>query len=248
MRTYLGMNPIGHKRVLSDPIMKEQHMDLLFSFAYRKEYDMLKDFHNVKLMVDSGAFTINGQNPSFTKAEKHAKEYMKFILKTKKDPRIEYYFDLDFFTLLPYDDIHEIRCKLFDLTPNIIPVWHKQWGARKFMEMCKEYDYIAIPCKLGKELEKKGLIHYVNYAHKHQCKIHGLGLTNVKVLDKVPFDSLDSMSWIQSANFSYYGARRTYIQSDFVSENVNKVCKGTFLQHLKQAKHYYNKWKWYHND
>ena len=98
------------------------------------------------------------------------------------------------------------------------------------------------------ELEKKGLIHYVNYAHKHKCKIHGLGLTNVKVLDKVPFDSVDSMSWIQSANFSYYGARRTYIQSDYVKDNMIKVCKGTFLQHLQQAEYYYNKWRWYHND
>ena len=154
MKTYLGMNPIGHGRVLTDPIMKERHMDLLFSFAYKKEYELLKDFHNVDLMVDSGAFTINGQYPNFEKAEKHSREYMKFIVKTRKDPRIQYYFDLDLHTLLSYDQIHEIREKLFELTPNIIPIWHKRWGAKKFMEMCKEYDYVAIPCKLGMELEK----------------------------------------------------------------------------------------------
>ena len=248
MRTYIGMNPVGHKRVLTDPIMKTKEMDLLFSFAYKKEYELLHDFPKVNLMIDSGAFTLNNKEASFRKAEKHAKKYQKFILQTRNDPRIKYYMELDYYTLINYEDIKEIREKLMEITPNIIPIWHKIWGAKKFMEMCREYNYIAIPCILGRELEKKSLIHYVNYAHKHNCKIHGLGLTNVKVLDKVPFDSVDSMSWIQSANFSYYGARRTYIQSDYVSNNMVKVCKGTFLQHLKQAEHYYNKWRWYHHD
>lgn len=248
MRTYIGMNPIGHKRVLTDPVMKTKPMDLLFSFAYSKEYNLLKDFPLVNLMVDSGAYTLNRKEPDFKKAEQHAKEYMKFMLKTKNDPRIKYYMELDYFTLITYDEIKELNQKLHDITNNVIPVWHKIWGAKKFMKMCQENTYIAIPCALGKELEKNSLIHYVNYAHKHNCKIHGLGLTNVKVLDKVPFDSVDSMSWIQSANFSYYGARRTYIQSEYVSDNVEKVSKGTFLQHLAQAEHYYKKWRWYHND
>lgn len=248
MRTYLGMNPIGHKRVLTDPIMKSIEMDLLFSFAYKREYHYLQDFDKVNLMVDSGAFTINNKNPDFKKAEKHAKEYMRFIHHTKNDERIKYYFELDYFTLLDFESIRELNAKLHDISPNIIPIWHKIWGARKFMEMCKEFSYVAIPCILGRELEKNSLIHYVNYAHKHGCKIHGLGLTNVKVLDKVPFDSVDSMSWIQSANFSYYGARRTYIKSEFTAENVDKISKGTFLQHLAQAEYYYKKWRWYHHD
>ena len=148
MRTYIGMNPVGHKRVLTDPIMKTREMDLLFSYAYKKEYELLHDFPKVNLMIDSGAFTLNGQGNTFKKAEKHAKGYQKFILNTRDDPRIKYYLELDYFTLISYDEIKILRDKLFDISPNIIPIWHKIWGARKFMEMCKEYSY-------SYELDKK---------------------------------------------------------------------------------------------
>ena len=248
MQVYLALGPAEHKSVLSDNSLIEEEMNLLFPFTTVKEYDLLKDYKNVNLMVDSGAFTYNHKDSfNIDKINKYILDYRKFILKTKDDSRIQGYFDVDILKL-GYDNIHNVREKLFEITDKIIPVWHKEWGVKKYMEMCKEYDYVAIPCAKSAEIKQNSLKHFVKYAHKQGTKIHGLGESKQSVLEKVPFNSVDAATWVNTVIFAYYGSSRVRLNSEYVRTNRDTILKGSFIQHLQRAKYYHKKWSWYHND
>ncbi len=248
MQVYLALGPAEHKSVLSDGSLVNEEMNLLFPFLHKKEYDLLKEYKNTNLLVDSGAYTFNHkEKPNYNKINEYILDYRKFILKTKNDDRIKGYFDVDIMDL-GYDNIHNIREKLFEVTDKIIPVWHKEWGVKKFMEMCKEYDYVGIPCAKSIEIKQNYLKHFVRYAHKHNTKIHGLGESKRSVLEKVPFDTTDAATWVNTVIFAYYGSSRVRLNSDYVRTHRDTILKGSFIQHLQRAKYYHKKWKWYHND
>lgn len=247
MQVYLALGPAEHKSVLSDNSLINEEMNLLFPFNQAKEYDLLKGYNNTNLLVDSGAFTYQDKQVSFEKINKFVLNYRKFILRTQDDPRIKGYFDMDILWL-GYDNIHNIRDKLMEVSDKIIPVWHKEWGVKKFMEMCKEYDYIGIPCAKSIEIKQNSLKNFVRYAHKNNCKIHGLGESKQSVLEKVPFDSVDAATWVNTVIFAYYGSSRVRLDSDYVRNNRDTILQGSFIQHLQRAKYYHKKWKWYHND
>lgn len=254
MKIYLGMQPAEHKTVLEPYDMEKAHMNLLVTYYKYKEYDLLKDFENTRLMIDSGAFTFNSKgevNPK--KINKYALDYRKFVKKVTKDDRVDGIFDLDI-EPIGENNIKALREKLFEVSDKIIPVWHYTWGVKDYMKMCKQYDYVAIPCA-NTEIREKGLPTFVKYAHKHDCKIHALGMTTQRVLDKIPFDSTDSMTWVNSVIYSYYDLQtkdkkkqRVRLQSDFTRNNRQQILRGMFLKHLEMANHYYEKWRWYHGD
>ena len=70
--------------------------------------------------------------------------------------------------------------------------------------MCDEYDYVAIGGIVTKEITKDQypfFTWFINEAHKRNCKIHGLGFTNLEGLKKYHFDSVDSTSWTTGNRF-----------------------------------------------
>lgn len=81
-----------------------------------------------------------------------------------------------------------------------IPVWHKSRGKEYFVEMCKNYPYVAIGGIVTKEIPinkyEKLFPWFVKTAHKYGCKIHALGYTNIRGLHTYHFDSVDSTAWL----------------------------------------------------
>lgn len=112
---------------------------------------------------------------------------------------IKYFFELDIDAVVGLEEVEKLRKRLEAETgKKCIPVWHKSRGKEKFIEMCKEYDYVAIGGIVTKEIkpvEHKYFKWFIDTAHFYGCKIHGLGFTNLKGLYIYNFDSVDSTSW-----------------------------------------------------
>jgi len=75
--------------------------------------------------------------------------------------------------------------------------------------MVKDYDYVAIGGIVTREIkpsEYKYFTWLLNEARKENCKVHALGFTNLKGLEKYPFYSVDSTSWLSGNRFGaiYY--------------------------------------------
>lgn len=175
--------------------------------------DLINFFTKNDFLLDSGAFTfMNKGSITDEQLEVYVENYIKFI----NNNNIDRYFEMDIDVLIGLDRVEEIRKKLIEETgKKPIPVWHKSRGDDKYLEICEQYDFIAIGgIANNKNAEKDGwtvsrlskemlmeLFFYCELAHKNNCIVHGLGFTNCFYLneDILPFDTCDSTSWTMGA-------------------------------------------------
>lgn len=182
----------------------------LFSFYYIHEKNILKEYLQFKskskrILIDSGAHTFHtAKNIDFTEYTRH---YCEFIQKYDDD-NVVGYFEMDIDNRIGYKNVLKLRKIMEETTDKVIPVWHKNRGFNNFKKMCSNYDYVSISCLPIEGIPDTDLIKFVNTAHDYNCKIHGLGGTRKFILNNVPFDSVDSASWLFSAvNKRYEGKR-----------------------------------------
>ena len=197
MRVYLA-------GVIKDPAVRK----------YASESYVLQSFYNLPtsvysclskckdLIVDSGAFSfMTSQKNKQVDFDSYAVKYAKFL----KENNVSKYFELDIDSIVGIGKVEEIRRFIEKETGKpSIPVWHKSRGINYFKKMCHDYDYIAIGGIVSKEIKRKEynkLIPLINYAHKTNTKIHGLGFTNTSILHKFKWDSVDSSSYASSIRF-----------------------------------------------
>ena len=176
----------------------------LVSFYYirgnPKTFKKIKD-HTELLLIDSGAH-------SFQKGVKvdwveYTREYADFIKKNDSDSILGY-FEMDVDNIIGYDKVLELRKILESVSDKIIPVWHKNRGIEEYKKMCQQYQnkIIAITGFKNEDIKDDQYLMFLKYAKKYNCRVHCLGMTRKKVLDQVPFDYVDSSSWVQQ---SIYG-------------------------------------------
>ena len=195
----------GKKRILEEQIQNGAYKNLgainiLESFYYlRKNEDFMRlkqYFHS--FLLDSGAFTfLAGSHKGSIDWDRYTEEYAEFINKWG----IMLFFELDIDSIVGISQVERLREKLESLTgKKPIPVWHKYRSKEYFIQMCKSYPYVAIGGIITKELPRQlyeqAFPWFINTAHKHGAKIHGLGYTNIEGLKKYRFDSVDSSSWL----------------------------------------------------
>jgi len=182
---------------------KRSYYDILSGDEKKTELDnktkgYLKKFKNV--MVDSGAFSfMSGAETKIGKGDiqKFVEGYGKWL----KDNKGYYDFfeemDLDF--LFPMDVIEGWRKFLEECAgQKSIPVWHINRGLDYWEQMVKDYDYVAIGGMVTGEITEmeKYAPFLIDIAHKNNCKVHGLGYTKTRLLKYIPWDSVDSSTWI----------------------------------------------------
>lgn len=175
---------------------------ILSSYYYLKDqmdvYEWVKS--NCKgFLLDSGAFTFMSKktSPQVNWLD-YIKDYAKFIL----DNDIKLYFELDIDSVIGVDQTLKLRRKLEHAVgyPSI-PVWHKCRGKQAFLDMVRDYDYVAIGGIASKEISKKQYGYFkplVDFAHRHDAKVHALGLSAGALLLSSGFDSSDSKSWTRT--------------------------------------------------
>lgn len=164
---------------------------LLESYWYWKEWDV----QLVKgrfFLIDSGAFSFM-QGKTVTSIGDYLDNYIELVNKTRPTG----YFELDLDAVMPYESVKEMTRRMEqECYQPPIPVWHESRGKTEFEKMCKKYEYVAVGgiAKGNKRIEPY-LPWFVDTAHKHGCKIHGLGYVRFDKLKQVHFDSVDSTGW-----------------------------------------------------
>lgn len=153
------------------------------------------------MMLDSGGFSARRRNVTIS-VEKYA-EY----INTNK---VKIAFELD------TNDVKETAFNLDFLVKNtkakIIPIYHySDWadsGTELLDRLMKNFDYIGIGGLAKTSIKNKGeevdnFLKTVFYRTQMKVKVHGLGITGKKLLERFPFYSVDSTSW---QHHSRYGA------------------------------------------
>lgn len=215
----------------------------LESFAYisKKEETIIKKYKD--FLLDSGAFTyLNGLKSEKVNWDDYIEKYASFI----NLHNIDLFFELDIDSIVGIKEVERLRDKLEKLTSkNCIPVWHKSRGLDYWKKMCKNYSYIAIGGIVTKEIKQSE--HNIFYslleiAKKYNCKVHGLGYTNLKGIEKYRFYSVDSTSWLSGNRFGsvyWFNGRTMKKQNKKQGQRVvtNKTAQNNFNEWVKFSKY-----------
>ena len=178
-------------------------LKILFSFYYANELTEWIIPRVKKFILDSGAFTFMFANGSEkVDFNDYLTKYIDFI--NKNDVKL--FLELDVDSVIGYENVLKLRKRLeMETGKKCIPVWHFSRGKEEFLKMCDEYDYVAFGGLMSDGFSVHELMKvmpwFVNEAHKRGAKIHGLGFTNLKGLEKIKFDSVDSTAWVSGNRF-----------------------------------------------
>lgn len=202
------------------------------------------------LLVDSGAHSFQfGKKVDWTE---YTKEYAQWIAGFDR-PNVLGYFEMDIENIIGYDNVLKLRAILESVSDKIIPVWHPTRGINDYEEMCKKYEgkIVAIGGFRGTDIKDEQFLSFVKVARKYGCKVHCLGMTRAKVLDKVPFDFTDSSAWLMSATFGRIGSGnfdRGKVSHAYSKQHRIAVLTEGYKQGVKMQQHYYRRWRKECND
>ena len=162
----------------------------------RKRVTEYKDF-----ILDSGAFTyLNGADGNIN-WDKYVENYAAFINKYS----VKNFIELDIDPIVGIKEVERLRNKLEQLTnKKSIPVWHKSRGKDYWLKIVREYNYVAIGGIVTREIKPSEYKYFhwlLAEAKKQNCKVRGLGFTNLKGLEEYNFYSVDSTSWLSGNRF-----------------------------------------------
>lgn len=238
------------KYIISDlkPIKLYYH---LWSYYYLQNKDQIEVFNQImdmseNMILDSGAFSIRMAGKLKNKEiiqeyDKYTKKYCDFIQEHDNN-KILGYCEMDIENVTGYDYVLELRKELEEVSDKIIPVWHKERGIHDFKEMCQNYNYVAIS-NSQYDIKKTQTKLFVDYAHRHGAKIHGLGLANKTVLMNIPFDSCDAINWLMPTMYGSHNGKK--LDKEYSKNNRNKVLLLGYLAERKKQIMYRNRWKKY---
>lgn len=231
--------------------------DLNYYNFYRLESFLLMNKKNIPLIkkykgfiLDSGAFSyMNGKDSIGIDWDEYIEKYANFI----KTYNIKNYMELDIDVVVGTKEVERLRNKLEMLVGwQCIPVWHKFRGRDYWLKMVKDYDYVAIGGIVTKEIKPKEYKYFhwlLKEAKKQNCKVHGLGFTNLKGVKEYPFYSVDSTSWLSGNRFGavykfngetllkYNKSKGLRVKTKKTGENnFLEWCK--FADYMESYKHY----------
>ena len=227
--------------------MKENGVNFkwnLVSYFYIRKNTGLAEFirdNSELILVDSGAHSFQfGKKVNWID---YTKEYADFIKKFDR-PNVIGYFEMDIENIIGYDKVLELRKILEAVSNKIIPVWHPDRGIKDYEEMCKKYSgkIIAIGGFRGTDIKDEQFLMFIKVAKKYNCKVHCLGMTRTKVLDKVPFDYTDSSSWGMTGIYGKINGKGK-VSKKFTKTKREVIHLENYKAGIKMQEYYYNKWK-----
>jgi len=175
---------------------------VLESFYYVADWHVKMMRRWKGFLLDSGAFSFMTGTAGKTDFEDYTRRYAEFV--GKHD--IEYFFELDIDAVVGLAEVERLRGILERETGRrCIPVWHKSRGKQYFLDMCKEYAYVAIGGLVVKDIRPEEYVYlkwFTAQARKRGVRVHGLGFTG-KDAETYGFYSVDSTSWLSGARFGH---------------------------------------------
>lgn len=218
----------------------------LMSYYYVKKRKGLAEFirdNSEEILIDSGAHSF--QKGTKVDWDSYTKEYANFIKDFDRDNVIGY-FEMDVDNIIGYPKVLELRKVLELVSDKIIPVWHKNRGIEEYKKMCQDYagKIVAITGFKNEDIKDDQYLMFLKYAKKYNCKVHCLGMTRTKILDKVPFDYVDSSSWVQQSIFGRIG-KKGKVTKKFSKESREVVFFENYKEGMKLQEYYRKKWRNY---
>lgn len=187
---------------------------LLCSFHYyKKDEELIKKLiaEGCDLFIDSGAFSAANAGSKID-----IDEYSRFILKTG----VKFYAGLDVIgDAVGTKSNQRYMESKYSLKP--IPTFHMGEPLEFALEMANEYEYMAVGGMVFSEGIEGWLDNLWNQLLKvnKDIKCHGFGLTNSKLIEKYPWESVDSSSFKSGKRFGriilYNAARNELVTEDF---------------------------------
>ena len=222
---------MGEKELTKIPYILES----FFTIKSEKTLNRIVKIDKEKFLLDSGAFTFMNSYKGKVDWDKYIDDYANFI--NKYD--IKYFFELDKDGGVGSKELERLREKLEMLTnKQSIPVWHKSRGLDYYKKICKEYNYIAIGGIVIGEIKKqdyKVFIPLLKIAKENNCKVHGLGFTVTRELNKYHFYSVDSTNWLSGGRFGQlHTFNGKYIESKSFKNKRAKDYKQIDKHNLEQ--------------
>lgn len=218
----------------------------LMSYYYlRQDLEFAEKIRDMSelVMIDSGAHSF--QKGTKVKWEDYTHSYAAFIREFDRS-NVVGYFEMDVDNIIGYENVlklREILHKESGHPEKIIPVWHKNRGIQEFKKMCQTHSgrVVAITGFKNEDIRDEQYPMFLKEAKKHGCKVHCLGMTRKAILDKVPFDYVDSSSWAQQAIYGRIGKRK--VAKSFSKTNRDDVFIASYLDAMNMQRHYYEKWR-----
>ena len=226
LKIYFASAEINYRCIKDTPT---ENWLVSFFYLRRMPKDRLRHFlddakHGLKrlgidkersLFLDSGAFSFQnafGCIPGRTNQDttelnsyallKYTLDYLDFIKEWGHYFDIIVEVDVDY--ILGVKKTRYLFERLRSEGHDVRPVWHIPRGEARWIEECREFDYHGIE---GQTRHKDDPISFYNqmlkisHEQKTYSKVHGFAMTSLDLLYKVPFDSVDSASWmLQAAN------------------------------------------------
>ncbi len=167
--------------------------------------DDMRSFPDVWLMMDSGAFSLQGSSDELTetKADAYLKEYVSF-LRTHKN-RLFAAVELDLDSVLGWAWTRKAEEAYFEPLErdgvSVLYVWHPERGESEWEAMCRRHPYVGFSSgsAYGKqvfEIGEERIANFMAIAQKYCCKVHGFGFTRSREWKRIPFYSCDSKTWL----------------------------------------------------
>jgi len=210
-------------------------LETFWGINAKKEGPKVKLYDNY--MLDSGAFSMFGSKEK-TDLDAYVTNMINFI----NEYDVKQFFELDIYALIGKEKTDIINKRIEKETgKQTIPVFHFFLGTDEYKRMCEEYEYISISASgfyaakwTRKEPEK--LRKLIDYAHSKNVRVHGLGYTALNMLDKMPFDSVDSTAWLSGNRFG--------MVYEWLGDKFKKHPKkeGQRVYTDKTAKHNFHEW------
>lgn len=198
------------------PKLNEQEISVMETV---KKHNILESYHYVnrpsfvrnmrdngaKVFLDSGAFSAWKGG-----VEIDINEYCNYILRCQDIIRVE---DNNLMASVldcvgNAQGTFENQMTMERLGVRPLPCFHKYEDTRYLDWYVANYDYITIGGMVGtpsnvliKWLDTIWEKHMIDGAGRPKVKVHGFGLTAVPVMERYPWYSCDSSSWIQNASF-----------------------------------------------
>lgn len=212
----------------------------LYSYHYVKKNEKLKSsMHKWKgFILDSGIFTyLNGLDGSKVDWNKYVDDYADFV----RENKVKNYVEVDVDRLIGLEGVEKLRERLEKRVGwKCMPVWHLNRGYDKWLELCKNYEYICFGAFITDGLKQNKYIYikkFLEYAKKENCKVHGLGMTSYKWMKELAFYSVDSSSWSSGQRYGFV--------HKFTQHGIKRYKKPTHLRfkdYRVVARHNISEW------
>jgi len=240
MKIFIASIGNGHGGIgAKQKIIPLNQVYALESFYYiSKEewmFPLLKEFKG--FLLDSGAFTfMSSKKNSSVDWDKYIETYGEFI----KRHNVDNFFELDIDVIVGLTEVERLRAKLEKITnKRCIPVWHKSRGLEYFKKMCSDYSYVAVGGIVTQEIKRTEYPVFSNLlsiANKNNCRVHGLGFTNLEGMAKYRFHSVDSTAWLSGNKFGH-----VYLFNGRTMDKVQRK-KGQKVKGNEVAFHNFSEW------